>query len=123
MGGKNADGSGNGDILLWKRKAEEYLVNSGLSYAIIRPGLLTDGQPGVEDIILDVDDKLMECEKRSIARGDVASLCVAALTVGIGKNVSLDCISRATEEKDIPKSAEKVLNDFITSGKTADYSV
>ena len=24
--GKNADGSGNGDILLWKRKAEKYLV-------------------------------------------------------------------------------------------------
>jgi hypothetical protein len=25
--GKNPDGSGNGDILLWKRKAERYLVN------------------------------------------------------------------------------------------------
>ena len=24
--GKNPDGSGNGDILLWKRKAEKYLV-------------------------------------------------------------------------------------------------
>ena len=24
--GKNKDGSGNGDILLWKRKAEKYLV-------------------------------------------------------------------------------------------------
>jgi len=24
--GKNPDGSGNGDILLWKRKAERYLV-------------------------------------------------------------------------------------------------
>ena len=25
--GKNPDGSGNGDILLWKRKAERYLVD------------------------------------------------------------------------------------------------
>ncbi len=25
--GKNKDGSGNGDILLWKRKAEKYLVD------------------------------------------------------------------------------------------------
>ena len=24
--GKNKDGSGNGDMLLWKRKAEKYLV-------------------------------------------------------------------------------------------------
>jgi len=24
--GKNADGSGNGDILIWKRKAEKYLT-------------------------------------------------------------------------------------------------
>jgi hypothetical protein len=28
--GKNPDGSGNGDILLWKRKAERYLVNVSL---------------------------------------------------------------------------------------------
>ena len=25
--GKNPDGSGNGDILLWKRKAEKYLID------------------------------------------------------------------------------------------------
>eukprot|EP00594_Rhizosolenia_setigera_P021134 CAMPEP_0178979358 /NCGR_PEP_ID=MMETSP0789-20121207/25790_1 /TAXON_ID=3005 /ORGANISM="Rhizosolenia setigera, Strain CCMP 1694" /LENGTH=236 /DNA_ID=CAMNT_0020669439 /DNA_START=51 /DNA_END=761 /DNA_ORIENTATION=- len=36
--GKNADGSGNGDILLFKRKAEKYLVESGLGYTIIHPG-------------------------------------------------------------------------------------
>ena len=28
--GKKSDGSGNGDILLWKRKAERYLVNVSL---------------------------------------------------------------------------------------------
>ena len=38
--GKNADGTGNGDILLWKRKAEKHLVNSGLDYTIIHPGVL-----------------------------------------------------------------------------------
>ena len=27
--GKNSDGSGNGDILLWKRKGERHLVESG----------------------------------------------------------------------------------------------
>ena len=29
---------GNGKILMWKRMAEEYLVNSGLAYTIIHPG-------------------------------------------------------------------------------------
>ena len=31
---------GNGKILMWKRMAEEYLVNSGLAYTIIHPGSL-----------------------------------------------------------------------------------
>jgi len=28
----------SGNILLWKRKAEEYLIQSGLSYTIVHPG-------------------------------------------------------------------------------------
>jgi len=28
--GKNKDGTGNGDILIWKRKAEKYLIKVGL---------------------------------------------------------------------------------------------
>ncbi len=32
----------NGNILVWKRKAEEYLIASGLAYTIIHPGGLTD---------------------------------------------------------------------------------
>ena len=35
--GKQHDGSG-GDILLWKRKAERYLMVSGLDFTIIHPG-------------------------------------------------------------------------------------
>lgn len=29
---------GNGQILVWKRKAEEYLIASGLTYTILHPG-------------------------------------------------------------------------------------
>jgi hypothetical protein len=29
---------GGGNILVWKRKAEIYLVNSGLPYTIVHPG-------------------------------------------------------------------------------------
>lgn len=31
-----------GNILVWKRKAEEYLIASGLNYTIIHPGGLGD---------------------------------------------------------------------------------
>jgi uncharacterized protein YbjT (DUF2867 family) len=80
--GKKPDGSGHGDILLWKRKAERYLTESGLDYTIIHPGGLVDNiPPGTEEYVLDVDDKLLQNKKRSICRDDVASLCVAALTV------------------------------------------
>mmetsp|Transcript_12187 Transcript_12187/g.13973 ORF Transcript_12187/g.13973 Transcript_12187/m.13973 type:complete len:327 (-) Transcript_12187:233-1213(-) len=121
--GKNFDGSGNGDILLWKRKAEKYLIDSGLSYTIIHPGILTDGEPGLEEILIDVDDKLIEYGDRSIARADVSSLCVAALTVGKEKNVSFDCISSNFDNSFSPKSAEEVLTDFLLSGKTANYTL
>jgi len=36
--GKKKNGEGDGDILIWKRKAEKYLVDSGLQYTIIHPG-------------------------------------------------------------------------------------
>jgi uncharacterized protein YbjT (DUF2867 family) len=121
--GKNADGSGNGDILLWKRKAERYLVDSGLDYTIIHPGGLTDTPPGQEDFIIDVDDKLIVNKKRSISRGDVADLCIAALTVGKGKKVALDVITRAPEEGVKVKSAEEALSGFLKESKTYDYAL
>jgi uncharacterized protein YbjT (DUF2867 family) len=42
MGGTQPNNSlnkiGDGNILVWKRKAEMYLVSSGLPYTIIHPG-------------------------------------------------------------------------------------
>jgi uncharacterized protein YbjT (DUF2867 family) len=121
--GKNADGSGNGDILLWKRKAERYLVDSGLDYTIIHPGGLTDTPPGQEEYVIDVDDKLIVNKKRSISRGDVADLCIAALTVGKGKKVALDVITRVPEEGAKVKSAEEALTSFLKESKTYDYAL
>lgn len=49
MGGTNEqhplNRMANGNILIWKRKAEAYLIDSGVSYTIIRAGGLQD-QPG-----------------------------------------------------------------------------
>lgn len=124
--GKKSDGSGNGDILLWKRKAERYLVNSGMSYTIIHPGGLIDDNENnkEEELVLDVDDKLMEqhgdgsSAKRSISRANVASLCVASLDMT--ENVSLDCIS--THNKN-PISAAHALEAFLKTKQTTNYEL
>lgn len=121
--GKKADGSGNGDILLWKRKAERYLVDSGLDYTIIHPGGLTDTPPGQEQYVFGVNDTLIVNKKRSISRGDVADLCIAALTVAKGKKVALDCITRVPEEGEKVMSAEEALASFLKESKTYDYAL
>eukprot|EP00594_Rhizosolenia_setigera_P019456 CAMPEP_0178959720 /NCGR_PEP_ID=MMETSP0789-20121207/12474_1 /TAXON_ID=3005 /ORGANISM="Rhizosolenia setigera, Strain CCMP 1694" /LENGTH=307 /DNA_ID=CAMNT_0020642807 /DNA_START=105 /DNA_END=1028 /DNA_ORIENTATION=- len=120
--GKNADGSGNGDILLFKRKAEKYLVESGLGYTIIHPGGLRDTPDTNEEILIDVNDELLKNEKKSINRLDVAKLCVAAVKTG-SKNASLDCVAFEVDEGTKPRSAAEVLEEFFSSGKTYDYSL
>jgi NAD(P)H-binding len=147
--GKNADGTGNGDILLWKRKAEKYLIESGLDYVIIHPGGLIDTQPGQEDYVLDVNDKLVNNKKRSISRADVANLCVAALALENAvncpspatttttssninynkrqqprtKQIAFDCVTQMPEEGKPVRTAEQALQEFLQQSKTYDYSL
>mmetsp|Transcript_4864 Transcript_4864/g.13741 ORF Transcript_4864/g.13741 Transcript_4864/m.13741 type:complete len:317 (+) Transcript_4864:130-1080(+) len=122
--GKAKDGTGNGDILVWKRKAEKYLVESGLDYTIIHPGGLLDTPASQQQLVLDVDDKLLKNEKRSISRADVANLCVAALEVGKdGQNASFDCIATEVEEGTEINLATKALEDFLAKEITCDYSL
>mmetsp|Transcript_24741 Transcript_24741/g.52479 ORF Transcript_24741/g.52479 Transcript_24741/m.52479 type:complete len:376 (+) Transcript_24741:91-1218(+) len=127
--GKDKDGNGNGDILIWKRKAEKYLCLSGLQYTIIHPGGLVDSESNKMNLVLDVDDVLLQREKKSIPRGDVANLCIAALTESGDKSISFDCVGEevdAGEEGDAVasvKSAEEVFGEFLSSGKTCDYTL
>lgn len=123
IGKDRMTGEGNGDILIWKRKAERYLCVSGLQYTVIHPGGLVDTEASQMELVLDVDDNLMKNEKKSISRGDVANLCIAALTESGDKSVSFDCVGRdvAESEESTIKSAEDVLKNFLATGKTADY--
>jgi len=121
--GKDKYGNGDGDILLWKRKAEKYLVESGLDYTIIHPGGLKDTEGGISEFILDVNDQLLEKKKKSISRQDVANLCLAALNVGKGKKLSFDCITNDLNEGSVAKSAETALVEFLNEGKNTDYSM
>ena len=120
--GKDKDGNGNGDILVYKRKAEKYLVDSGLHYTIIHPGGLKDTPCGEMDLKLDVNDNLLNEAKRSISRCDVARLCVASLTAFNGENSSFDCINYATEKGSKPKSAEDAIKTFLKEEKVYDYT-
>ena len=66
----------SGGVLKWKRKAEQYLRVSGLTHVIVRPnGGLTDKPGNSNKIIFTQNDGLPS----SIAREDVAIVCVKAL--------------------------------------------
>ena len=122
--GKDKNGEGDGDILVWKRKAERYLVDSGLHYTIIHPGGLKDTNGGEMNLDLDVDDNLRSRKVgiRTISRCDVARLCIAALSVSNGRNSSFDCVNKEVPEGSQRMTAEESLKDFLASEKEYDYS-
>eukprot|EP00667_Euglena_gracilis_P012678 EG_transcript_13034 len=95
--GKKPDGTG-GDILLWKRKGEQYLIQSGLKYTIVHPGGLLDQAGGKRELVFGVDDELLKEKVRSIPRADVAEVCVQALNEPGAANRSIDVISRPEGE-------------------------
>ena len=100
-----------------------YKLQSGLDYSIIHPGGLKDTEGGLSHFVLDINDELLNREKRSISRQDVASLCIASLTVGKNQKVSLDCITSENDDEKSVLSAEDALAAFLKEGKTTDYSL
>jgi len=117
--GKRADGSG-GDILLWKRKAERYLIESGLTYTIVHPGGLVDEPGGMRELRVGVDDELLAETFRQVPRADVARVCCAALSAPEAANVSLDLSSRPEGEGEPTASAASVF--AALGGKSCDYA-
>lgn len=116
--GKQAGGSG-GDILLWKRKAERYLIASGLDYTIIHPGGLVDAPPGERQLDVDVDDALLQRKARQVPRSDVARVACAAVARGLGKKKSFDLVSRPVGEGKVTKHAVDVFTAL--GSKTCKY--
>lgn len=62
-------------VLYWKKQAEQYIINSGLTYTIVRPGGLKN-EDNSEAIVMSSADTLFE---GSIPREKVARVCIAAL--------------------------------------------
>ena len=108
MGGTNPNhplnSMGNGNILIWKRKAEQYLIDSGIDYTIIRAGGLLDKAGGVRELLVGKDDLLLNNPPNgiptSIPRADVASVVVNALTEPNARKKAFDLISKPEDAAD-----------------------
>ena len=90
---------GNGKILIWKRKSEQHLIDSGVDYTIIRAGGLLNEPDGVRELVVGKDDNLLsknspEGATNSIPRGDVANLVVNALREASAHNKAFDVVSK-----------------------------
>jgi uncharacterized protein YbjT (DUF2867 family) len=106
MGGTNENHPlnqlGNGNILLWKRKAEQYLIDSGIDYTIIRAGGLLDKPGGVRELLVGKDDQFLAHPPNgiptSVPRADVAEVVVQALQEPTARNKAFDLISKPEED-------------------------
>ncbi|AFZ36689.1 hypothetical protein Sta7437_3181 [Stanieria cyanosphaera PCC 7437] len=115
MGGTNPNHPlnqmGNGNILIWKRKAEQYLIDSGIDYTIIRAGGLLDQEGGVRELLVGKNDTLLNDPPNgiptSIPRADVAEVVVQALREPYARNKAFDLISKPQDAPDA-----KVTKDF-----------
>lgn len=105
---------GNGKILIWKRKAEQYLADSGIPYTIIRAGGLQDKDGGVRELLVGKDDELLKTETRTIARPDVAEVCIQALQYEEAKLKAFDLASKP-EGTGTPTTDFKALFSQVTT--------
>lgn len=102
---------GNGNILIWKRKAEQYLIDSGVDYTIIRAGGLLDQPGGKRELVVSKHDALLanapEGVTTTIPRADVAEVVVQALLEPTARNKAFDVVSK-------PEATDQAVvnNDF-----------
>jgi len=115
------DGStSGGNILLWKRKAEVYLIESGLPYTIVHPGGLLNEAGGKREIVIGVDDE-RDVGERSIPREDVAEVLVQALLVPTFRGRSFDIRSMLEGEGEVTTDFAALLDSL--GGRNCNYDL
>lgn len=124
MGGTNENhplnSLGNGKILIWKRKAEQYLIDSGIDYTIIRAGGLLDQTGGVRELLVSKDDAFLTNPPNgiptSIPRADVAEVVVQCLKESNARNKAFDLISKPENTPSVITTDFRALFAQTTSG-------
>ncbi|WP_424360444.1 SDR family oxidoreductase [Methylocystis parvus] len=124
MGGMIADHPlnrlGDGEVLVWKRKAEACLIDSGIDYTIVRPGGLIDQPGGARELLTGKDDNFLkhpiEGAPPVIPRADVAEVVVQALLAPQARNKAFDLISKPEESSAGPTTDFAALFAQTTPG-------
>ena len=119
-GGKSDEKVGEKNILLWKRKAEMYLVATGVDYTIIHPGGLLNKDGGKRELLVGMDDELLKGDRRSVPRADVAEVVVRCLDAEEARKLSFDLASREEGEGRGPTVDVPGLLKTL-EGRTYDY--
>jgi len=115
------DGSTKGgNILLWKRKAEKYLIDSGLPYTVVHPGGLLNEPGSKREIVIGVDDE-RDVGERSIPREDVAEVLVQALVIPAYRGRSFDIRSKLEGEGEVTTDFAALLEGL--GDRNCDYSL
>jgi uncharacterized protein YbjT (DUF2867 family) len=78
-------------ILVWKKRAEEYLQQSGVAYTIVRPGGLIN-EDNSDAIVMSSADTLSDGR---ISRSKVAQVCVEALFQPEARNKIAEIVAKA----------------------------
>ncbi len=78
-------------ILFWKKQAEEYLQQSGLTYTIVRPGGLKNEDSDLP-LVMSAADSLFE---GSLPRTRVAEVCIEALFQPSAQNKIVEIVTQS----------------------------
>lgn len=81
-------------VLYWKKQAEEYIQQSGLTYTIVRPGGLKN-EDNADRIIMSSADTLFD---GSIPRPKVAQVCIESLVEPAAKNKIVEIVANPEAE-------------------------
>ncbi|KAI0564120.1 NAD(P)-binding protein [Gracilaria domingensis] len=98
---------GNGNILRFKRKAELYLIESGIPYTIINPAGLSNEPEQERELVVGRNDDLFTVFEKgqcSIPRADVARVVVSALLAPNSKKKAMDVAARPKGDGSITES-------------------
>ena len=96
-----------------KYKGEEALRSSGLEYTVVRPGGLNNEPAGQKKLIAAQGDT----QSGSVARADVAAVCVAALSDPAAKGVTMELVSSKEEGVDVLSSLGEQLKGMFSGLK------